>query len=182
MTHFPSRIRDSVLQTGDLFDAAIRPKMKKVYPSRLCARNNGGWLLWRFYSALSGSQTGVAVQTNKTHTKKRNPCIVSTSGSQVTVQRYHKLYMITSSNGNSFRVTGLLCGEFTGRRWFETPPRSLWRQSNVIVASDRRGEGMWMMSLRHHCAFQIFIVIHPFTYNWNQRIHLNQQNYPIWPF
>ena len=25
--------------------------------------------------------------------------------------------MMTSSNGNIFRVTGLLCGEFTGRRW-----------------------------------------------------------------
>ena len=26
-------------------------------------------------------------------------------------------YMKTSSNGNIFRVTGLLCGEFTGPRW-----------------------------------------------------------------
>ena len=25
--------------------------------------------------------------------------------------------MMTSSNGNIFRVTGLLCGEFTGHRW-----------------------------------------------------------------
>ena len=25
--------------------------------------------------------------------------------------------MMTSSNGNIFRVTGLLCGEFTGPRW-----------------------------------------------------------------
>ena len=28
--------------------------------------------------------------------------------------------MMTSSNGNIFRVTGLLCGEFTGHRWI--PP------------------------------------------------------------
>ena len=28
-----------------------------------------------------------------------------------------RLYMMTSSNGNIFRVTGLLCGEFTGHRW-----------------------------------------------------------------
>ena len=28
--------------------------------------------------------------------------------------------MMTSSNGNIFRVTGHLCGEFTGPRWF--PP------------------------------------------------------------
>ena len=28
-----------------------------------------------------------------------------------------RLNMMTSSNGNIFRVTGLLCGEFTGYRW-----------------------------------------------------------------
>ena len=30
--------------------------------------------------------------------------------------------MMTSSNGNIFRVTGHLCGEFTGQRW--TPPKA----------------------------------------------------------
>ena len=29
----------------------------------------------------------------------------------------NKIYMMTSSNGNIFRVTGHLCGEFTGLRW-----------------------------------------------------------------
>ena len=29
---------------------------------------------------------------------------------------YH-FYMMTSSNGNIFRVTGPFCGEFTGHRW-----------------------------------------------------------------
>ena len=28
-----------------------------------------------------------------------------------------KAYMMTSSNGNIFQVTGPLCGEFTGHRW-----------------------------------------------------------------
>ena len=28
-----------------------------------------------------------------------------------------KRHMMTSSNGNIFRITGLLCGEFTGHRW-----------------------------------------------------------------
>ena len=27
------------------------------------------------------------------------------------------VFMMTSSNGNIFRVTGHLCGEFTGPRW-----------------------------------------------------------------
>ena len=69
-------------------------------------------------------------------------------------------FMMTSSNGDIFRVTGLLCGEFTGefpsqrpvtrnfdvfidlylnkrltkqsrRWWFETLSRPLWRHCNV---------------------------------------------------
>ena len=78
----------------------------------------------------------------------------------------HFACMMTSSNGNIFRVTGHLCGEFTGHRWiprtkasdkgcdvffdllpnerlskpswgwwFETPPRPLWRRSNVSYAN-----------------------------------------------
>ena len=67
---------------------------------------------------------------------------------------YKKYYMMTSSNGDIFRVTGPLCGEFTGhpsqtpvtrsfdvffdlrlnkrlskhsrRRWYEMPWRTLW--------------------------------------------------------
>ena len=75
-------------------------------------------------------------------------------------------FMMTSSNGNKFRVTGPLCWEFIGHRWisltkasdtkfdvffdllnkrlskqsshrwFETPSRSLWRHCNVVPNSD----------------------------------------------
>ena len=68
------------------------------------------------------------------------------------------IFMMMSSNGNIFRVTGPLCGEFIGpqwnpltngsdvffdlrlnkrlskhsrRWWFETPSRSLWRHCNA---------------------------------------------------
>ena len=41
--------------------------------------------------------------------------------------------MMTTSNGNIFRVTGHLCGEFTGRRWIP-PHKGQWR-------------GAWMCSL-----------------------------------
>ena len=33
------------------------------------------------------------------------------------VSSHNSLIMMTSSNGNIFRVTGHLCGEFTGPRW-----------------------------------------------------------------
>ena len=37
-----------------------------------------------------------------------------------------RIYMMTSSNGNIFRVTGPLCGEFTGHRWIP-PYKGQWR-------------------------------------------------------
>ena len=42
--------------------------------------------------------------------------------------------MMTSLNGNIFRGTGPLCGEFTGW-WFETPSRSLWRHCNEMSSN-----------------------------------------------
>ena len=46
----------------------------------------------------------------------------------MTLMRRHcnKLHMMTSSNGNIFRVTGTLCGEFTGPRWIP-PHKGQWR-------------------------------------------------------
>ena len=71
-------------------------------------------------------------------------------------------HMMTSSNGNIFRVIGPLWEEFTGefpaqspvkrkfdvffdlrlgknsrRRWFDTASRSLWRKCNVIISTSR---------------------------------------------
>ena len=50
-------------------------------------------------------------------------------------QNYRKIvrtglvpFMITSSNGNIFRVTGPLCGEFTGHRWI---PRTKVRDADL---------------------------------------------------
>ena len=41
--------------------------------------------------------------------------------------------MMTSSNGNIFRVTGHLCGEFTGLRWI---PRT--KASDAVLFFDVR--------------------------------------------
>ena len=83
--------------------------------------------------------------------------------------------MMTSSNRNIFRVTGHLCGEFTGQRWiprtkasdvsfldprlnkrlskqwrgwwFETPSRPLWRQSNAQATGQYNNVFCWGPSL-----------------------------------
>ena len=44
----------------------------------------------------------------------------------------HDYIMMTSSNGNIFRVTGHLCGEFTGDRWIPAQ-RPVMRRSDVFV-------------------------------------------------
>ena len=43
-------------------------------------------------------------------------------------------FMMTSSNGNIFRVTGPLCGEFTGHRWIPTQ-RSMTRSFNFVICA-----------------------------------------------
>ena len=41
------------------------------------------------------------------------------------------LFMMTSSNGNIFRVTGHLCGEFTGPRWIPRD-KGQWRGALML--------------------------------------------------
>ena len=69
-------------------------------------------------------------------------------------------FMITSSNGNIFRVTGPLCGEFTGLRWIPRTKASdaeLWRF--LWSASKRLSKQSWgwwfetqSRSLWRHCS------------------------------
>ena len=78
-----------------------------------------------------------------------------------TVRHVSTLYAImTSSNGNIFRVTDPLCGEFTGHRWI--PRKGLWRGAlmfSLICALNKRlskqSWGRWFemptRSLWRHC-------------------------------
>ena len=76
------------------------------------------------------------------------------SCAQLMARHHRSPRMMTSSNGNIFRVTGPLCGElmffliallingWVNNRecgwWFETPSRSLWRHCNVTETHIRR--------------------------------------------
>ena len=53
----------------------------------------------------------------------------------ISCYRLPVLYMMTSSNGNIFRVTGPLCGEFTGDRWI---PLAKASDAELDVFFDRR--------------------------------------------
>ena len=62
--------------------------------------------------------------------------------------------MITSSNGNIFRVTGHLCGEFTGPRWIPHTKASdaeLWcfLRLNKRFSFSKHWSGWWFETLSH---------------------------------
>ena len=64
------------------------------------------------------------------------------------------LSMMTSSNGNIFRVTGHLCGEFTGLRWIPRTKASdaeLWCFLDVrlIKRQSKHSRGWWFETLSH---------------------------------
>ena len=63
--------------------------------------------------------------------------------------------MITSSNGNIFRVTSPLCGEFTGQRWIPLP-RGQWRGalmfSSICTWTHGWGNNRDAGDLRRHWA------------------------------
>ena len=71
-----------------------------------------------------------------------------------------KFVMMTSSNGNIFRVTGPLCGELSGHRWIPRTKASdaelwcfLW--STWIIWLSKQSCGWWfgtpLRSLWRHC-------------------------------
>ena len=70
--------------------------------------------------------------------------------------------MMTSSNGNIFRITGPLCGEFTGLRWIPLPAqRPVTRSFDVffdlcpIKQLSKHSRGWWFETLSgplwRHC-------------------------------
>ena len=59
--------------------------------------------------------------------------------------RKSNIAMVTSSNGNIFRVTGHLCGEFTGRRWIphtKTSDAELWCFFICVWINDREADDL----------------------------------------
>ena len=73
---------------------------------------------------------------------------------------YSNIIMMTSSNGNIFRVTGPLCGEFTGHRWIPLTKASdagLWCFFDLCLNNrwSKQSWGWWFETpldpLKRHC-------------------------------
>ena len=86
-------------------------------------------------------------------------------------------FMMTSSNGNIFRVTDPLCGEFTGHRWIPLT-KGQWRGAlmfSLIYALNKRlskqSWGWWLetpsRSLWRHCNIRLEMVLSWFRFHWS---------------
>ena len=110
------------------------------------------WFVWIFllFWYLAGVS---ATLTIKTLTIKRHPSIFQNALSYAQYRVIHIYIYIYTSHGNFFRVTGQLCGEFTGPRWIPRTTASdvelwrfLWSWINGWVNNREAGY------LRRHCA------------------------------
>ena len=103
-------------------------------------------------------------------------------------------HMMTSPNGNIFRVTGHLYGEFTGPRWIPTQ-RPVTRSFDVFFdlrlnkRLSKQWWGWWFETLpcplwRHrngkvYSAPWLFMELR--NYSWSSRIRIMElQNYELW--
>ena len=88
---------------------------------------------------------------------------------------WHSNIMMTSSNGNIFRVTGPLCGEFAGHRWIPRTQRPVTRSSDVFFDlcpnNNKQSWGWWFETLsrslwRHSNVVKyVHGIIHGYTYH-----------------
>ena len=70
--------------------------------------------------------------------------------------------MMTSSNGNIFRVTGHLCGEFTGHRWIPRTKASdteLWCYLDLCLNNGRVNNGEAGDLRRHSTHYDITVML-----------------------
>ena len=93
------------------------------------------------------------------------------------------MIMMTSSNGNIFRVTGPLCGELTGH-FFISPHKGQWREAlmfslicawiNSWVNNGEAGD------LRRHCAHYDVIVMHLLYFSVHASLNSTKVVWFVW--
>ena len=113
--------------------------------------------IYMYQRCIGRDQYGYVLYTKNIHNLlcRSTPSYWIVVGNRISPCADIEVYMMTSSNGNIFRVTGPLCGEFTAQKsvtrsfdvffdlrlnkplskhswgwWFETLSRPLWRHCN----------------------------------------------------
>ena len=91
-----------------------------------------------------------------------------------------------TSNGNIFRVTGPLCGEFTGHRWIPITKASdveLWFFSLICAWTNVWVNNQDVGNLGCHCAHYDVTVMSHFLSYWTKSFHWNLCVVitPTWP-
>ena len=101
---------------------------------------------------------------------------------------FHLYFMMTSSNGNIFCVTGHMCEEFTGHRWIpltKTSDAELWCFLDLCLNKwlSKQSWGWWLETLscslwRHcnvcryfrHCPYLVQLVRFGWTPSWTLQL------------
>ena len=96
----------------------------------------------------------------------------------------YRVAMVTSSNGNIFRVTGLLCGEFTGHRWIPLTKAGdaelwcfLWSAPWINGWINNREAGELR---RYHAHYDVIVMRHQVISTWNELYLALSLPYLIW--
>ena len=110
--------------------------------------------------ARQGATIAITGRNAENLERTRNQCLeAGASEGQVCVAMCE--YMMTSSNGNIFRVTGPLCGEFIGHRWIPITKASdaeLWcfPWSSPEQTSVNNGDAGYLR--RHHAHYDVSVI------------------------
>ena len=86
-----------------------------------------------------------------------------------------RLIMMMSSNGYIFRVTGLLCGEFTANRWIpraKTSDAEIWWVFFICAWTNSWANNGDASNLRRHRAHNDVIVMCRALFGWSTRIQV----------
>ena len=102
---------DELNDTGKCIDGKVEDNSSSVMMWLSTFSKKNGWII---PSILSQNVNTLIIWTIENH-RERPTITPSISSCEESTQRL--FFMMTSANGNAFRVTGHFCGEFTGLRW-----------------------------------------------------------------
>ena len=153
---------------------------------------------WSDLMELTITTTLPHITTNRTYYNLNNrpACLHMDSPESVKVSDWDpnlkkkSTHMMKSSNGNIFRVTGPLCGEFTGHRWIPLTQRPVTQSFEVFFdlrlnkRLNKQSQGWWFEMpprplWRHYNAEADLILEYDFKWGiWEYRRALNNRKMP----
>ena len=140
-------------------------------------RSSSSWVKWLASPWSIHAMTGTDSKGSGVVNWMLKFVLIKVQGLEICSAKYGNFRskaIMTSSNGNIFRFTGPLCGEFTDQRWIPLT-KGQWREAlmfSLICALNKwlnkQSWGWWFetpsRSLWRHCNGDCRLVMTPYTY------------------